>query len=51
MTRADGRDFMTLAAEIELTPAIETLPLAEANSALARLKDGDLRGAAVLTMR
>jgi propanol-preferring alcohol dehydrogenase len=50
LTRADGHDFMRLAARVALNPVIETFPLAQANEALARLKEGKLRGAAVLTM-
>jgi propanol-preferring alcohol dehydrogenase len=49
LTRADGRDFMRLAAEIELRPAVQVFPLAQANEALEALRTGQLRGAAVLT--
>jgi propanol-preferring alcohol dehydrogenase len=48
LTRDDGMRFMRLAAEIDLTPVVEKLPLASANVALARLKAGKLTGAAVL---
>jgi propanol-preferring alcohol dehydrogenase len=51
LTRADGQDFMRIAAEVDLRPQIEVLPLEAANTALARLRNGELRGAAVLTMR
>ena len=51
LTRADGVEFMRLAADIDLAPAIERFALADANDALARLRGGELRGAAVLTMR
>jgi propanol-preferring alcohol dehydrogenase len=50
LTRDDGREFMRIAGEVSLRPQIEAFPLAEANEALARLKAGRLRGAAVLTM-
>jgi propanol-preferring alcohol dehydrogenase len=48
LTRDDGRDFMRLAATVELDPSVETMPLGAANDALARLKAGMLEGAAVL---
>jgi propanol-preferring alcohol dehydrogenase len=48
LTRADGRAFMRIAADIDLRPSVETFPLDGANEALARLRAGSLRGAAVL---
>lgn len=48
LTRSDGEEFMRLAARVPLRAAIERLPLAQANEALARLRRGELRGAAVL---
>jgi propanol-preferring alcohol dehydrogenase len=51
LTRADGRDFMRIAAEVPLHPAVESFPLASANAAIARLRSGELRGAAVLVNR
>ena len=48
LTRADGAAFMRLAAEVDLKPAVECFALADANEALARLRAGRLRGAAVL---
>jgi alcohol dehydrogenase, propanol-preferring len=48
LTRADGEEFMRIAARIELSPVVETFELGQANEALARLRDGTLRGAAVL---
>ena len=48
LTREDGREFMRLAAELDLDPSVETTPLTAANEALARLKAGKLEGAAVL---
>ena len=50
LTRADGLAFLELAAAVPLKIATETLPLAQANEALARLKQGRLQGAAVLTI-
>jgi propanol-preferring alcohol dehydrogenase len=49
LTRADGHEFLALAAEVDLAPAIERYALADANEALERLRAGELRGAAVLT--
>ena len=48
LTRADGRNFMELAARIGLRLNVELLPLSAANEALERLRSGTLRGAAVL---
>jgi propanol-preferring alcohol dehydrogenase len=48
LTRADGAEFLALAARYPLDIATERLPLADANTALARLRSGQLRGAAVL---
>jgi propanol-preferring alcohol dehydrogenase len=51
LTRADAHEFMRVAGEVELQPSIELYPLAGANEALERLRRGELRGAAVLTLR
>jgi propanol-preferring alcohol dehydrogenase len=51
LTRQDGEDFMSLAAQIELKPDVETMPLACANDALDRLRRGEVRGAVVLVMK
>ena len=48
LTRADGAAFMELAGRIDLRPSVEVLPLAAANEALTRLREGRLQGAAVL---
>lgn len=48
LTRADGEQFLSVAARAGIRTEIETLPLAEANDALSRLKRGDVRGAFVL---
>lgn len=48
VTRRDIRDFLAIAAEIPLRPAVETWPLEEANRALLGLRAGDIRGAHVL---
>jgi propanol-preferring alcohol dehydrogenase len=51
LTRADGQDFMRIAAGVDLVPQVEVFPYTDANLALERLRAGELRGAAVLTMR
>jgi propanol-preferring alcohol dehydrogenase len=48
LTRKDGIEFMQLAARVPLEISVETMPLAEANQALDRLRNGKLSGAAVL---
>src|SRR5208282_3037593 len=50
-TRADGHDFLKVAAEIPVRAEIEVFPLAEANRALNSLKNDAIRGAAVLKVR
>jgi len=51
LTRRDGEEFMELAERIHLDISVETHPLEEANTALQRLRQGDLTGAAVLVPR
>ncbi|SRR5581483_1825769 len=48
VARADIRDFLTLAAEIPIIPELQEFGLEDANSALAELKEGRIRGAKVL---
>ena len=48
LTRNDGREFLALAPRIKVQTVVEEFPLEAANEALARLKSGSLRGAAVL---
>jgi len=48
LTRADGEEFLELAQRLRLTPTVEPFPLGEANTALERLRQGALKGAAVL---
>ncbi len=47
-TRQDARELLDLAASIPLRTSYETYPLASANVALARLRAGEVQGAAVL---
>ncbi|MGZ8202021.1 MAG: zinc-dependent alcohol dehydrogenase family protein [Burkholderiales bacterium] len=48
LTRKDGVEFLALAPRVPVRTTIERFPLAEANVALARLRDGLITGAAVL---
>jgi len=48
LTRQDGHDFMALASEGFLTPKVTAYPFANANDALADLKNGAVNGSAVL---
>lgn len=50
-TRADGQEFLALAAAIPLRPMVETHGLEDANEVLRRLKRGEINGAAVLEIR
>lgn len=47
-TRQDAADFLHLAAEIPVRSHVEIFPLAAANQALLKLKNSQIRGAAVL---
>jgi len=49
-TRADGREFLTEAARLNLRPHVRTFSLAEANQALIALKHDAIRGAGVLVI-
>jgi alcohol dehydrogenase, propanol-preferring len=48
LTRQDGLDFLALAPEIPVRTEVMPFPLEEANEALAALRSGRIRGAAVL---
>jgi propanol-preferring alcohol dehydrogenase len=48
MTRSDARDFLHIAAEIELRPKVTTFPLDRANEALAAVKSDSIDGAAAI---
>jgi len=48
LTRRDGEEFLALAPKVPVRTEVEVLPLGEANDALAKLREGRLRGAAVL---
>jgi alcohol dehydrogenase, propanol-preferring len=48
LTRADGHEFMDLAAKVPVKTVTTAFPLSEANEALDALRSGALEGAAVL---
>jgi propanol-preferring alcohol dehydrogenase len=48
LTRADGEEFLPLAARLGLAPEIETFPLASARDALDALRAGRIAGSAVV---
>jgi propanol-preferring alcohol dehydrogenase len=49
LTRRDGEEFLALAPQVPVRTEVQPFPLTEANEALARLRGGRIRGAAVLT--
>jgi alcohol dehydrogenase, propanol-preferring len=51
LTRRDGEEFLALAPRVPVRTEVEVLPLEEANEALGSIRDGTLRGAAVLRVR
>ena len=50
LTREDAKEFMALAPQVPVRTDVQEYPLAQANDALADLRAGRVRGAAVLTM-
>ena len=48
LTRADGREFMEIAAAVPVRTRTTVFPLDKANEALAALRSGEFEGAAVL---
>lgn len=50
VTRRDAREFLELAARVGIVTDVETHPLEDANTALARLASGEIAGTAVLVM-
>ena len=50
LTRRDGEEFLNIAPKAGIRTAVETFRLEQANEALDRLRNGSIRGAAVLVM-
>jgi propanol-preferring alcohol dehydrogenase len=48
LTRRDGEEFLRLAPRVPVRTRTETMPLGSANEALTRLRQGEMKGAAVL---
>src|SRR5438477_204069 len=48
LTRRDGEEFLLLAGQTKLRVEVQRFPLEEANAALQALRQGQVRGAAVL---
>jgi propanol-preferring alcohol dehydrogenase len=48
VTRRDAEEFLALAPQVPVRTTVAEFPLVEANAALTALRDGKLRGAAVL---
>jgi propanol-preferring alcohol dehydrogenase len=48
LTRRDGDEFLALAPRVRVRTEVQPFPLSEANEALARLRKGQIHGAAVL---
>lgn len=51
LTRRDGEEFLEIAPRAGIRTEVETFKLEQANEALERLRNGDIRGAAVLVMQ
>jgi alcohol dehydrogenase, propanol-preferring len=50
LTRRDGEEFLALAPQVPVRTEIEVFALEDANVALDRMREGDVRGAAVLRL-
>jgi propanol-preferring alcohol dehydrogenase len=48
LTRRDGKEFFLLAPRVPVRTTVLTFPMEQANEALARLRGGKIKGAAVL---
>ena len=48
MTRSDAREFLKIAAEISLSPRVQTFPLEQTNEALLALKSDEVSSSAVI---
>ena len=50
LTREDGDELLSIAPVVPVKTQVQTFPLEQANEALARLRSGQIEGAAVLVM-
>jgi propanol-preferring alcohol dehydrogenase len=50
LTRLDGEEFLRIAPQVPINTEVEAFALDEANEALRRLRAGEIRGSAVLTI-
>ncbi len=50
LTRQDGEEFLAIAPQVPVQTEVQTFPLEQANQALAALRNGQITGAAVLTL-
>jgi len=50
LTRQDGREFLALAPRVPIKTEVEPFRLQQANEALGRLRNGNVRGSAVLVV-
>jgi alcohol dehydrogenase, propanol-preferring len=50
LTRRDAEEFLRLAPQVPVRTRVEAFKLEQANTALSRLRTGQITGAAVLTM-
>jgi propanol-preferring alcohol dehydrogenase len=50
LTRRDGEELLAVAASVPVHTEVEVFPLEKANEALTRLREGRIRGAAVLAV-
>ena len=48
LTREDGTQFLDLAAKVPIQTTVTSMPLTQANSALSKLRNGEVEGALVL---
>jgi propanol-preferring alcohol dehydrogenase len=51
LTRRDGEEFLALAPRVPVRTEVQQFPLSQANEALARLRSGQVQGAAVLLVK
>jgi propanol-preferring alcohol dehydrogenase len=51
LTRRDGEDFLRLAPQVPVRTEVQAFPLAAVNEALAALREGHIRGSAVIEVQ